>query len=74
MSTTPENLVLEMLRAIRADLAEVKADVRDLKLRMNSLDRHLAALTTDRADTLERYDRLAERVARIERRLELSDQ
>lgn len=73
MNTEPENPVLELLRAIRTDIAEVKADIRDLKQRMSSMVRRLAVLTADRAGTFERYDRLAERVARIERRLALSE-
>ncbi len=33
-----ENLVLEHLRALRADVSSIKADVRDLKLRMSSME------------------------------------
>lgn len=36
---TPTAIIMDLLRFIRADLAEVKADVRDLKLRMARLER-----------------------------------
>jgi len=37
MADTIENLVLEHLRAIRADMASMKDDVRELKSRVNTL-------------------------------------
>jgi predicted nuclease with TOPRIM domain len=74
-----DNSVLEHLRAIRSDLGTIKGDVREVKQRLTSLDISVAGLRTesghlygDLAEQDGRYDRLAERIERIERRLELS--
>lgn len=81
MSTPPDNLVLELLRAIRATQDRHSEMFREIISRVSSLERGLASvehrladLASDRADQSERIDRLAERIARIERRLELADQ
>jgi septal ring factor EnvC (AmiA/AmiB activator) len=73
-----ENLVLEMLRAIRGDIGGMKEDIREIKHRLTSLGASVAGLRRDNAqlyadvaDQHSRYDRLAERVERIERRLDL---
>jgi hypothetical protein len=55
MASEPENLVLELLRGIRADVAtktaELKADIGDLKADMNSLRADVAAdMNSLRAD------------------------
>lgn len=75
-----ENLILEHLRPIRADIATVKNDTREIKQRLTSLEtssagqrRDTAQLYGDVADQHARYDRLAERVERIERRLEIQN-
>ena len=80
MTENVENLVLEHLRAIRADVSGIKDDVREIKHRLTSLEgavagikRDQAASYADTADQHARYDRLAERVERIERRLEIQD-
>lgn len=76
-----ENLILEPLRVIRVDIATVKTDTREIKQRLTSLEagsagqrRDTAQLYGDVADQHARYDRLAERVARIERRLEIQSE
>ena len=38
MADNIENLVLEHLRAIKADMAYIKDDVREIKLRVNTLE------------------------------------
>jgi hypothetical protein len=78
-----ENLggtVLGHLSAIRCDIGGIKDDVREIKQRLASLEGAVAGLKcdqaasyTDTADQHARYDRLAERVEGIERRLDLSD-
>lgn len=67
MTENIESLILEHLRAIRADVVAVKEDAREIKRRLTSLETGVAGLRRDHA----RYDRLAEPVERIERRLEL---
>ena len=43
MTDNVENLILEHLRALRADVSSIKADVRDLKLRMSSMENYMAS-------------------------------
>jgi len=62
MANEIENLVLEHLRAIRADLAVVKDDVRPIKVRMTSLEENTAAMNR-------RLDSMDDRIERIEKRL-----
>lgn len=72
MSTdTPDNVVLNLLRAIRADVSSIKDDVREVKARVTSLERSMAGQYADVVDQHGRYDRLLERVERIEKRLEI---
>ena len=80
MTEAVDNLVLEHLRAIRADLSTVKEDVREIKHRMTNVEAAIGGLKRDQAaDYVQlaeqhgRYDRLVERVERIERRLELQE-
>lgn len=75
-----ENLVLEHLRAIRADQADTKADIREIKNRMTTLEngqatiiQHLGHLAGSDAEQHATYDRLVERIERIEKRLEIAN-
>lgn len=83
MADTP-NLVLEHLVALRGELrdfrVQVADDMRSLKERMTALEGAMLAQRRDALGTDENlarhqaeFDRLAERVERIERRLELHD-
>ena len=65
MAETPENLVLEHLRAIRADLAGLRTDMREVKVPLGILEQQYASLSW-------RLDLVYEGVERIERRLELT--
>jgi hypothetical protein len=72
--------VLEHLRAFRVGGASIKHDVREVKHRLPcmggavaGLKRDQAASYADAADQHARYDRLAERLERIELRLDLRD-
>jgi predicted nuclease with TOPRIM domain len=78
MADNVENLILEHLRAIRADIGGIKEDSREIKQRLTSLEAGMAALRRDNAnlygdvaDQHARYDRLADRVERLERRLDI---
>ena len=44
MTESVENLILEHLRAIRADVAAVREDVREIKQRLSSLEAAIAGL------------------------------
>jgi hypothetical protein len=80
MTDNIENIILEHLRAIRADINSIRDDIREMKHRMIRLDGSMAGVKKDAAVQYETtatqhaaYDRLAERVERIERRLDISD-
>lgn len=79
MAPKTENLVLEHLRAMRADIAALRDDAREVKSRIGGLETTTAAIRRDLAEVYadiigqhSRYDRLAERIERIEKRLELT--
>ncbi len=76
-----ENLILEQLRTVRASIDQVHEDMREVKSRLTSIEQSLSSsrrdtvqLYGDVADQHARFDRLAERVERIERRLELRNE
>jgi predicted nucleic acid-binding Zn-ribbon protein len=64
MSPSTENLVLEMLRAIRATLEKHSNDLLEINERLGILEQQYASIST-------RLDRMDDRVHRIEKRLEL---
>ncbi|MHB1201252.1 MAG: hypothetical protein ACYCZ6_17220 [Polaromonas sp.] len=73
-----ENIILEHLRAIRTDISAIKDDVRELKSRMTNLEagqatmmQHLGHQASVSAQQHVSYDRIIERVERIEKRLEI---
>lgn len=79
MTDNVENLLLEHLKAIRADLGSLKADLKENTQRLGRVEVSLVSLRRDSIHVEEgqveqdmRLDRLAERLERIERRLELS--
>jgi len=61
-----DNIVLELLRAIRGDLSNIKADVIELKERMGLLEAQYSSLSR-------RVDRMGGDVEQIKRRLEIAD-
>ena len=80
MTDDPDNLVLEILRAIRGDIAGIRSDIRDIKTRQTDMSRTIAGIRRDQADDAEvsahvqaRLDRLQEEVDRIKRRLDIAD-
>ncbi|MDE0059322.1 MAG: hypothetical protein OXP07_14465 [Defluviicoccus sp.] len=76
MNDDVENLVLEQLRTIRGEIADLRREVRselgDVRQRVSSIERHLANLQSDVALVHQRLDHQGERLERIERRLELA--
>jgi predicted nucleic acid-binding Zn-ribbon protein len=59
-----DNIVLEHLRAIRATLERHSDDLLEIKGRLGILEQQYASIST-------RIDRMDDRVARIEKRLDL---
>jgi archaellum component FlaC len=84
MTENVENLVLEHLRALRNELREFRTrhdeDMSDIKQRLTTLERGIGGMKRDAAELYEDHarqqasiDRLAERIDRIERHLELRE-
>lgn len=79
MSENIDNLILEHLRAIRADMTKQKDTMEEIKYRLISIDERLtlvekgvANLHGDMAFLQSRMDKQGERIERIETRLELA--
>lgn len=76
-----DNLVLEHLRHIRRRVDQISEDVIELKHGLTSVERgqakglrEYADLYGDQARQQSSIDRLVERIQRIERRLEITDE
>ena len=67
------DLIYSVLQKMQADLAEVKFDVRDLKVRMTMVEEHLGSSIIAISGVNSRLDRLTDRAERIENRLDLTD-
>lgn len=81
MTENIDNLILEHLRYICTDLGGIKNNLSEINQRPNSLETSVAGLKRDNAsvygdiaDQHMRYDRLVERVERIERHLDLKEE
>jgi hypothetical protein len=73
MAENVDNLILEHLRAIRSDLSGLRDDVRSLTVRTGNVETELGHLHGVVAEQSVRIDKLAGRIERLERRLELSE-
>jgi phage shock protein A len=73
MTDATDNLVLEHLRALRADVSDVKNDMRDVKARLGSIESYIATLHADQARTGTKLDDIVHRVERLEKRTGLID-
>lgn len=83
MTSNVENLILEMLKAVRNELKDFRSrfedEMREVKARLTSLESAVAAQRRDQLGAQEDMyrqqsviDRLAERLDRVEKRLELT--
>jgi hypothetical protein len=70
--TEIEAFVLPTLNVIQADIALIKRDITDSKLRLTAIEQHAAASITSETRQNNRLDELDDRIQRIERRLELT--
>jgi len=66
-------LLLETLRQLRADVAEVRAAVKDNAAELRSVKHHIQGLVVTDLSRESGYASLLLRIERIERRLELND-
>jgi predicted nuclease with TOPRIM domain len=64
MADDSTNLVLEHLRALRSDVAEVRSDIGEIRERLGLLEANYANVSR-------RMDRVAGDIERIKRRLDL---
>ena len=65
------DLIYCVLKKMQADTSEIKGDIMDLKMRASAVVEHLAGLMVSVSGLNLRMDRIDERLARVERRLEL---
>jgi archaellum component FlaC len=63
----------EQFARVHTRFDRIDADMRDLKVRMTSVEDRIAGLHGDFANQSRRLDRIDERLDRIERRLDLVD-
>jgi hypothetical protein len=66
MTEEPDNLVLEMLRAIRADIGQIGDRMQRIELRFGALETRFGALES-------RFGIMEERMAGVETRLDRID-
>ncbi len=74
-----ENLVLEHLRHMRGKIDQIADDVREMKHRLATVEatqgtilQHVGHLATSIAQQQLSFDRMTERVERVEKRLEIA--
>ena len=68
-----ENLMLEHLKAIRAELASLTQGQRVTNERLGAIEHHMAGFHSSAVSQTSEIDHLKERLSRIEKRLELTD-
>lgn len=80
MAEDPANLILDHLRAMRADMHEMKDMLREHGHRLTRLETSIAGLRREQAGDAEnvahleaRIDRLSDDITRIKRRLDIID-
>ena len=73
MTTEIDSLVLEHLRAIRADIADLKREVAGNSIQLSALGQQVAGLSVAVYGGKSDMDEVKRRIDRIERRLELND-
>lgn len=73
MTAETENLVIEILKRIQADITAIKNDLLEVKVQQSAMGQQLAGLTSAVYGGQSRLDRIEIRLDRIERRLDLVD-
>lgn len=71
MTDNVENLVLELLRAIRADIADLKREVTNNTVQIVALGQQMAGLSVAVYGSKNDLEEVKRRVERLEQRLEL---
>ena len=65
--------MLEILKRIQADIADMKHDLTGIRVELGAMGQQLGALTTAVYSGKSDVDALRRRIERIEQRLELTD-
>lgn len=73
MAEVTNDLLYDVLKALRSEVGEVKSDVRDLKGEFQAMRTHMTAVAQDIATIYRIADRQDQRLERIETRLGLLD-
>ena len=73
MTADVETLMLEILKRLQADMADVRQELAGIRLDISAMGQQLAGLTAAVYSGKSELDSLKRRVERIERRLELTD-
>jgi hypothetical protein len=73
MANDVDNLVLEQLRVIRPDIAELKRHAASTNVQLASMGPQIGALTTAVCGGRSDIEELRRRLDRVDRRLELAD-
>jgi hypothetical protein len=73
MTEPTAELMLEILRRMQADLADLKEGQRTANVRLSAIEHHMAGFLASGVAQHDELERLKARVARIERRLDLAD-
>lgn len=75
-----ENLMLEHLKKIQSELTGIRQDNSEIKSRLSSIESGIARITRDEAgnygeiiENRHMVDKLADRIEKIEKRLELAN-
>jgi predicted nuclease with TOPRIM domain len=74
MADEPHDLVLEHLRVIRADVATLRDDMREMRTRQAAVEDMFSFLVSAVTRMQHSLDRLTDRLERVEKRLGLIDQ
>lgn len=69
----PDNLVRDMLRALRGDMAKIADALRSVNVEIRAIRQHLAGVLTIQDRDHEDTAGIKDRLDRIERRLELAN-
>lgn len=73
MTDADQSLMLEILKRIQADIADMKHDLTGIRVELGAMGQQLGALTTAVYSGKSDVDALRRRIERIEQRLELTD-
>lgn len=73
MTADTENLVLEILKRLQADMSDIKRELASIHVEIAAMGQQLAGLTAAVYSGKSEMDGFRRRLERIERRLDLAD-